>query len=113
MKYTFKLDKDTIEVIKKENPKRLFNMYDYGGELVYNNIPVFIDGRADLYSKYNYKDYLNISNCSSDCNELIDKYDFDYLLIDKNYPIYNCLDTDIYKSIYENDNLILYKKTVN
>ena len=113
IKYTNLLDTEVINVIKKENPKRLFNMYDYGGELVYNEIPVFIDGRADLYSKYNYKDYLDISNCSGDYIELINKYDFDYLLIDKRYPIYNYLKHIDNEIVYENDKLILYKKTVN
>ena len=40
-----------IDVLKKENPKRLLNYYDYGGYLVYKNIPVFIDARCDLYLK--------------------------------------------------------------
>ena len=32
------LDNKIIDIIKDENPKRLYNMYDYGGELVYNDI---------------------------------------------------------------------------
>ena len=88
-------------------------MYDYGGELVYNEIPVFIDGRADLYTKYNYKDYLDISKCNNNYNKLVNKYDFDYLLIDKKYTIYNCLNREDYEVLYENKELILYKKTVN
>ena len=47
------LNGEVIKIIKKEKPNRLFNMYEYGGELIYNDIPVFIDGRADLYSKLN------------------------------------------------------------
>ena len=56
-------------------------MYDYGGILIYNDIEVFIDGRADLYSKYNYKDYLDISCLRGDYPKLIEKYDFDYFLV--------------------------------
>ena len=113
IKYRFKLDSSIISIIKKENPKRLFNMYDYGGELIFNDIPVFIDGRADLYSKYNYRDYLDISKCNNNYNELVGKYNFDYLLLDKSYPICNCLDKNMYEKVYENKKLILYKKTVN
>jgi hypothetical protein len=109
--YTNLLDTKVINTIKEEKPERLFNMYDYGGELVYNDIPVFIDGRADLYSKYNYKDYLDISNCTGDYIKLINKYNFDYLLIDKRYPIYNYLKySDDYEVIYKNKKLILYRK---
>ena len=52
---SFNLNEKMISTIKKESPKRLYNMYDYGGELIYDDIDVFIDGRADLYSKYNLK----------------------------------------------------------
>ena len=112
--YRVNLNKELVSIIKKEQPKRLFNMYNYGGELIYNDIPVFIDGRADLYSKYNLKDFLDISNLNNDYKELINKYDFDYLLIDKSFNLYNYLeDNEEYVSIYENSKLILYKKTVN
>ncbi len=105
------LDKKIIKVIKKENPKKLYNMYNYGGELIYNDIDVFIDGRADLYSKYNYEDYLNISNLKDDYVKLIDKYEFDYFLVDKKYPINTYLKyNDSYEIIHKNDKLVLYKK---
>jgi hypothetical protein len=104
------LEKD-IEIIKKENPKRLFNMYDYGGDLIYNNILVFIDGRADLYSDYNYDDYLKISTLDYDTEKLIEKYDFDYFLVDKKYPISTYLNNNSkYQFIYQRDDILLYKK---
>ena len=114
IKYKFALNSEVIDVIKREKPNRLFNMYDYGGELVYSDIPVFIDGRADLYSKYNYKDYLDISNGKNDYVSLIKKYDFDYLLIDKKYPIYTYIRySNDYEIVYESKKIILYKKIVN
>ena len=110
-KYYYFLDKDIINKIKEEKPKRLFNMYDYGGELVYNDIFVFIDGRADLYGKYNYKDYLDISLLKKNSAKLINKYDFDYMLVDNNYPLYVYLEnSDLYESIYSNKKYSLYKK---
>ena len=110
-KYSFLLSKKDINAIKKENPQRLFNMYNYGGDLVYNDIPVFIDGRADLYGKYNYKDYLNIASLKEDYVSLIDKYDFDYFLVDKNYSISTYLKYNSnYQLIYKNKKVLLYKK---
>ncbi len=108
------LNKEIIELIKEEKPKKLFNMYNYGGELIYNDIPVFIDGRADLYSKYNYKDYLIISNLYPDYMFTINNYDFDYYLVEKTFPIsiYLKYNPD-YISIYEDNKLALYKKAVN
>ncbi len=112
--YRVHLNNKLIEVIKKENPKRLYNMYDYGGELIYNDIKVFIDGRADLYSGYNFSDYLNMTNGMNDYVNLIKVYNFDYLLIDKKYPIYTYIKyNDDYEKIYENKQIIFYKKIVN
>lgn len=105
------LNDEVINIIKKEKVKRLFNMYDYGGELINNAVLVFIDGRADLYSKYNYKDYLKISKLEGDYVKLIKKYDFDYFLVDNKYPIYTYLKySSDYETIYENDKFTLYKK---
>ena len=105
------ISNNLVKLIKEEKPKRLFNMYDYGGELIYNDMLVFVDGRADLYSKYNYKDYLNISMLNSDYIKLIDKYNFDYFLVDKKYPISTYLKYNSnYKDIYHDKHIILYKK---
>ena len=112
--YKINLDKKLIKEIRKENPKRLFNMYDYGGELIYNNIKVFIDGRADLYSKYNYQDYLNISLLNRDTKKLINKYKFDYYLVNDRYPIQVYLQSSSdYELIYSDNGVYLYKKIVN
>lgn len=105
------LNKEIISIIKEEKPQKLFNMYNYGGELIYNGIKVFIDGRADLYSEYNYEDYLNISKLEKDYVKLIDKYDFDYFLVDNTYPIYTYLKYDKkYECIYNKKKISIYKK---
>lgn len=114
MTYEYNLNSKIISIIKKEKPQRLFNMYDYGGELIYYNIPVFIDGRADLYSKYNYQDYLNISNLNKDYVKLINKYNFDYFLVSKDYPIYTYLKyNEKYQIIYQNSSSAIYKNIDN
>ena len=98
-----------ISKIKEENPKRLFNLYDYGGYLVSKNIKVFIDGRADLYSNYNYKDYIDIFN-NVNRKKLIDKYKFDYFLVDDRYNIGKYLKDNKYELISKDNNIVLYKK---
>ena len=109
--YSFLLKEKDIKAIKKCKAQRLFNMYDYGGDLIYNDIPVFIDGRADLYSEGNYKDYLDISYLNSNSVELIDKYNFDYLLVDGTYPLSVYLKNNgNYELIYSRKDILLYKK---
>src|SRR5699024_11754469 len=104
------LSDDAISVLKEENPKRLFNYYDYGAYLIYQDIPVFIDGRADLYSKYIYKDYQDISRLSYHFYELIDKYQFDYFIVPKKSGIASfLLIDDQYKLIYKDKECFIFK----
>ena len=105
------LSSKMIEIIKNESPDKLYNLYDYGGELVYNDIEVFVDGRADLYSKYNLSDYEMISMLQGDYIKLIKKYEFDYFLVSKGYPINTYLSySDEYEMIFSEEDIFLYKK---
>ena len=99
-----------INRIKYEKPKRLYNVYDLGGELIYNDIKVFIDGRADLYSKYNFMDAVNISRLGGDFKERIKYYNFDYLLVNSDFQLqYYLNNSDEFELIYSDKGIYLYK----
>ena len=105
------VDDEIIKILKKEKPKKLYNYYDFGGYLVYQDIDVFVDGRADLYTNYNLKDYYNISSLSKDYVKLIDKYDFDYFLVPVDSRIATYLKyNDSYEKIISKEKVILYKE---
>lgn len=38
-----------VEVVKEKGYSRVFNDYGWGGFLIFKGVPVYIDGRADLY----------------------------------------------------------------
>jgi len=97
------LDKEFVEFVKKQQPKRLYNDYDFGEILIFNGIETFADARADLFSPHNLKDmvslfrlvqtdprakekFLNIQN-------LIDKYNFDAFLLRTNSSLASFLRT--------------------
>ncbi|MBQ2640358.1 MAG: hypothetical protein IJF92_06345 [Bacilli bacterium] len=104
------VDNKAISYLKKEKPKRLYNYYDYGGYLVYKDIKVFVDGRADLYSKYNYKDYYDISVLNKNYNKLIKKYKFDYFIIPKSIGLNTYLyENSNYKLEYTDKKTVIYK----
>ena len=116
-----------VEAVKyiKENidvkEMRIFNEYNFGSYLLHHDIPVFIDSRAELYtSEYSgfdydiFDDYFYITNNYS---EKFDFYDITHVLIykkigdDQLSPLYVLLDKDSnYKTLYEDDNFILYEK---
>lgn len=104
------LDNKMISLIKKSRPQRLFNSYDTGGELVYYDIPVFIDGRADLYSSYGVlNNYLNIVNLDYDYEELIDKYNFDYYLVNSGSKLEKYIKSLGAIEIYSYKDYVFYK----
>ena len=109
--YSYELKQKDIEFIKKEQPKRLFNMYNYGGDLIYNDVKVFIDGRADLYSGELFEDYIELANLDGDFYSIMCKYGFDYYLVDKNsYLDYYLRYNDKFNLIYMNKGVKVYKK---
>ena len=110
--YSFYLDSKDINYIKSVKPKRLFNAYNYGGDLIYNDIKVFIDGRADLYSNGDvFNDFSVIYYLDGDFYSLMFKYNFDYYLVEKNSGLdYYLKYNDQFKLIYVNDKVKMYKK---
>ena len=77
---------------------RLFNEYNYGSYLLFQDIPVFIDSRADLYSpefngekkdgKYEgrdiFSDFMNVSSIATWYENVFDKYDITHVILKKN-----------------------------
>ncbi len=104
------LNDEVVSYIKTKNAKRLYNYYDYGGYLIYCNISVFIDGRADLYSNYNYKDYYKISSLAYGYEKIIKKYDFDYFIIPKDIGLATYLDNnDSYSLVFSDKKVVIYE----
>lgn len=100
---------EIINYIKEQNPKRLFNFYDYGGYLIYNDIKVFIDGRADMYSKYNFSDAMDIQDRGYDY--LLNGYDFDMFVIPNNIALNIHLSNNSkYQVTKQIDNVVIYEK---
>lgn len=108
------IPENVIELIKKENPKKLYNDYDFGGYLIYKDIKVFVDGRADLYSRYNLKDAINLSALNGSPNEIINKYKFDLFVIKNDCPLaYYLNDNSNYtKLIEDNDSKMVVFKPI-
>lgn len=102
---------EVIDKIKEVKPKRLFNMYGAGGYLLYNHINTFIDGRADIFSAYNLSDYITISRYKNGAEELLNKYNFDYLLVENTTSLSEHIKTTNgkYKVIKEDNNYTLYE----
>lgn len=111
-----------VEAVKyiKENinidEMRIFNDYNFGSYLMLENIPVFIDSRADLYTKefsgLEYDIFLDYEFMASHYQEKFEFYKITHALIyKKDNPMYVVLKHDTnYKVLYEDKYFILYEK---
>lgn len=101
---------EILEAVKETNPKKLLNGYNEGGYLVFKDVYVFIDGRADIYSRYNLSDYLTITNLRKNALELIEKYEFDYVLLTKTTPLSNYMFNSYdFELVAEDDTYAYYR----
>ena len=83
----------------------MFNDYNFGGYLIFNNYKVFMDGRNDVYldtfgSPNVLYDYFDIDNVERNIDELLEKYNVKY------FAIYNDSELHNYLKRYINNNII-------
>lgn len=109
-----------VDYISKDfdvSQMRLFNEYNFGSYLIFKNIKVFIDSRADLYTTiYNpgieiAKDYFDCSKGRVYHREIFKKYNLNYALVRLNSPVGVALSNDPgFKEVHRDNNFILLKK---
>lgn len=107
---------NAIEIIKENNPQRLYNDYNLSSYLLFNNIETFVDGRADCFQGHGLlqsvaSGYEYISSYSP--GEFIKEYQFDMFITYDDTIINNFLKTNNeYKQIYydKDTKIIIYKK---
>lgn len=58
-----------------------YNAYEWGGYLIWRDVPVFIDGRADVYGDDFMNLYFTAENVEADWREPLDLYDVEYVLL--------------------------------
>lgn len=97
------LDNEFIDLIKEDAPQRPYTDYNYGGDLIYAGIDVYVDGRADVYTGIPLADYYNLTLITRHeatkenyekvgfVEDILEKYNFDAFLIDTRRPFYQYL----------------------
>ena len=100
---------------------KLFNDYNYGSYLLFQDIPVFIDSRADLYTpefsgwdKDIFTDFLNISSLNTHYEAKFEEYGITHVISFSNSKLASQLSRDSkYKEIYNDDIFVIYERDVN
>ena len=97
---------------------KLYNEYNYGSYLLFKDIPVFVDSRADLYApEYNmqnkdiFSDFLNISNIGVHYEKKFKQYGITHVICYKNAKINLFISRDNnYKPIYNDNYFVIYER---
>ena len=97
---------------------KLFNDYNTGSYLLYKDIPVFIDSRADVYdSAFNnleddiFNNYLDLINGNSDYEQKFEYYGITHILIYENSTLGKILKMDEnYNKLYDDNIFVIYER---
>lgn len=94
---------------------RLYNYYDFGSYLLFNDIKVLIDSRVDLYLR-EFNDttiFEDTKKIFEDYEEIFEKYNISHVAIYKKDKLTKLLELDKnYNAIYEDKYFILFEREV-
>jgi hypothetical protein len=87
----------------------IYNTYNWGGYLVWQGIPVYIDGRADVYGDAFIKRFLTAYYVRPDWRAALDAYKPDYVLIEANASLAVLLDeAPEWERVYTDDVAVIF-----
>ena len=97
---------------------KLFNEYNFGSYLLFKDIPVFIDSRADVYDPaFNgweddiFRDFIDLTGGCNGYEEKMEHYGITHLLIYRNTTLEKILRLDDnYNKLYNDENFVIYER---
>ena len=89
--------------------QRVFNSFGWGGYLIWRGLPVFIDGRADVYGHEFMLTFLRAYYGRPGWSEVLDQFAIDYVLVERHNALAILLLTNPdWQLFYEDDVARLY-----
>lgn len=105
-----------VDALMEHNPKRVLNELAFAGYLISRGMPVFIDGRAELYGEQfemAYYHALQLANVNLFL-AMLKNYDIDAVLLEPETPAASMMDhIDGWKRIYADDNAVVAIRVAN
>ena len=105
-----------VEVLKQHGARRILNDLPFAGYFISRGIPVFVDGRAELYGEAFVMDYYRAMQLK-DVNVLLDllrRYDIDAVALTPVTPAAGFMDHAVgWKRIYADDTAVIHMRTAN
>jgi hypothetical protein len=72
-----------------------YNSYNWGGYLIWRGLPVFVDGRADVYGDEFLFYYRRTFDMTQQWQQPLEDYAVDYVLIEQGSPLANLLESSV------------------
>ncbi|MGY3342402.1 hypothetical protein ACVW16_004598 [Bradyrhizobium sp. USDA 4474] len=96
-RFTFTMDQTpvaAVDLLQQRKAQRIFNAYQFGGYLISRDMPVFIDGRAELYGETFVMDFFKGVEVKKldNLTRLLDEYKIDATLMVADSPAAQVLD---------------------
>jgi hypothetical protein len=81
-----------------------YNSYNWGGYLIWRGLPVFVDGRADVYGDPFLFYYLQAFEVGRNWREPLNDYQVQYVLMEKDAPLMTLLQASgQWREVYSDD----------
>lgn len=100
-----------VDLLEQRKARRIFNAYQFGGYLISRDIPVFVDGRAELYGEKFVMDFFKATEGRKPelLPRLLDEYAIDATLLAADAPGPQILDQlRGWKRIYADDVAVIH-----
>jgi hypothetical protein len=100
-----------VDLLEQRKAKRIFNAYQFGGYLISRGIPVFVDGRAELYGEKFIMDFFRAVEVKKldNLTRLLDEYRVDATLMVADAPAAQVLDhIKGWKRLYADDVAVIH-----
>ncbi|MBR0854260.1 hypothetical protein [Bradyrhizobium liaoningense] len=100
-----------VDLLEQRKVQRIFNAYQFGGYLISRDIPVFVDGRAELYGEKFIMDFFKATEGKKPelLPRLLDEYKIDATLLVADAPGPQILDQlRGWKRIYTDDIAVIH-----
>lgn len=98
----------------RANPQsgKLFNSYGYGGALIFSGIPVYVDGRADVYGDTFIKQVFEaVSGRPGKLQDLLDRNNISWTFLEASSPASQILDLlPGWEKLYRDEDVAIHRK---
>jgi len=89
--------------------RRIYNSYNWGGYLLWRGVPVFIDGRADVYGDAFMDEYVQAYQLRGDWRQPLKRYGVEVVLIESGSSLAALLEeSDEWARAYRDDLAVVY-----